>query len=823
MFKLLRIILTGLVLLATPAAQGQSLPLFGDSGGNDKSQQSAPNVIEIDAGPLIAAYDRWKAELDAIAAEIAILEQADNRNSAEAERLARQIETVLSDADKAKSDANSALEGPATALAAIGSAPGSDQPPEADIIVEKRTDLERRSAYFNAQIAFVRLINAEAETLVERLALLTEKSFADWISSRDTISDLNIRSVTMAFSAMVTSLRVPDLSDWTGVGLEWHLAVSLALFVVMTLSFVVLAPRLAYWRENRSENEQPDNMGRSKAAFVLATRHGLLPSAICLSLAWFVLASHLLPPIAAILLVAVLAGGAFYLTVYRLCRTALAPYQPPWRMVELSDETAGRLDAGIRILSAVMALCISGYLVVVFAASAPGQAVLVLKLAGLVAISICALVFLRHSLWQAEDAKAKRERLLRLAFAIVIASLVAAGLSGYVNLAFFGLVHIAGTVLIMFCAYFARPILHNGLRAGFSENGPEFERDEQGALEIGLHIALDLSVALLFGLMLLGFWGLPLHVLWLWVGQIVSDISIGRLTLGLNDIVFAVLVFAAVLTFVRFVHRAIRNRFLARMSIERGIRDSIDVGLGYVGFIIAVMAAVAALGVSLSSIALLLGALSLGVGFGLQNIVDNFVSGLILLIQRPVKSGDWISVEGHEGLVQRIGVISTEISTFEEASVIVPNSELISSAVVNRTLGLSRGRVDVSVGVAYDSDIGQILDILRDCAQENEMVLEDPQPDVVMLNFDDSTLEFELRSFIADIRNTFTVASEIRIAILRAFRDKGIEIPFPQRDLHVKSASPDIFGAPAPGNGSADRDAPAPHVSTPDNADPNSE
>jgi len=191
-------------------------------------------------------------------------------------------------------------------------------------------------------------------------------------------------------------------------------------------------------------------------------------------------------------------------------------------------------------------------------------------------------------------------------------------------------------------------------------------------------------------------------------------------------------------------------------------------------------------------VALLFGALLLGVGFGLQNIVENIVSGLILLIQRPIRSGDWISLKNHEGFVQRIGVISTEISTFEEASVIVPNSELISAPLINRTFGRSRGRLDIPVGVAYGSDVALVLKILKQCAMENETVLDDPEPDVVFLDFSDSSLGFELRVFLSDIRSRFAVATELRIAILAEFDRNGVEIPYPQRELHLRSVEAEL-------------------------------
>jgi small-conductance mechanosensitive channel len=187
------------------------------------------------------------------------------------------------------------------------------------------------------------------------------------------------------------------------------------------------------------------------------------------------------------------------------------------------------------------------------------------------------------------------------------------------------------------------------------------------------------------------------------------------------------------------------------------------------------------------------GALSVGIGFGLQNIVNNFVSGLILLFERPIKSGDFVTVGGVEGTVKQISIRSTEIETLDRQNVIVPNSELVSQQVTNWVLHDPHGRLQLLVGVAYGSDVDKVRDVLLDVAQGHPQVLTDgissPRPKVLFREFGDSALIFELRVWIRQIRRRFDVSSEINFGIERAFREAGIEIPFPQRDLHVKSWS----------------------------------
>jgi potassium efflux system protein len=212
----------------------------------------------------------------------------------------------------------------------------------------------------------------------------------------------------------------------------------------------------------------------------------------------------------------------------------------------------------------------------------------------------------------------------------------------------------------------------------------------------------------------------------------------------------------------------------------------------YVGLAIALLLAIAAVGVDLSNIAIIAGALSVGIGFGLQNIVNNFVSGLILLIERPVKVGDWILVGNYEGYVKQINVRATEIETFQRAAIIVPNSEIISGAVTNWTYKDSYGRAEVKVGVAYGSDVDKVMQILLDCLHKHEAVLDHPAPYVLFKGFGDSSLDFEARGYIGDVAWRIFIESELRVAINRAFAEAGIEIPFPQRDLHLRSAAPEL-------------------------------
>jgi small-conductance mechanosensitive channel len=190
--------------------------------------------------------------------------------------------------------------------------------------------------------------------------------------------------------------------------------------------------------------------------------------------------------------------------------------------------------------------------------------------------------------------------------------------------------------------------------------------------------------------------------------------------------------------------------------------------------------------------ALVAGALGVGIGFGLQTIVSNFISGLILIFERPIKIGDTVEVGTLLGRVRRIGIRSSTVRTFDGAEVIVPNNDLITGQVVNWTLSDQMRRIEVKVGLAYGTDPNLVLELLMGVAIKHEKALDNPAPYALFLGFGDSSLDFALRFWTADFENWITTASEVTVGVNDALKEAGLEIPFPQQDLHVRSIDPPL-------------------------------
>jgi small-conductance mechanosensitive channel len=254
-------------------------------------------------------------------------------------------------------------------------------------------------------------------------------------------------------------------------------------------------------------------------------------------------------------------------------------------------------------------------------------------------------------------------------------------------------------------------------------------------------------------------------------------IQVGDVTISLATIAVALLLFALGFAVTRAVQRWLDTTFLPATDLDAGLRNSIRTAFGYFGVIVAGVVAFSYLGISLDRIAIVAGALSVGIGFGLQSIVNNFVSGLILLWERPIRVGDLVVVGDGEGHVRRINVRATEIETFDRSTVIVPNSNLISGVVRNRVRSDRSGRVIVSVPVPRDSDPERVAGVMAACANAHREVMSQPPPRVFFKRISETTIDFELVCFVDEIDVAGRVSSELHFSIYKSLREAGVGHP----------------------------------------------
>lgn len=494
-----------------------------------------------------------------------------------------------------------------------------------------------------------------------------------------------------------------------------------------------------------------------------------------------------------------------YVLMISLTQGILAPDNAVWRLPRLSDDSAKTLKRYLDMLGLFLALNLifvhissALFLPVQFtqALSAVSSiAILVVAALGLLAVS-----HFNHEdpLTQAEHETGRfmwaRKSKNLLWIVVILATL--ALLAGYLALSLLLSQQLIATSLLVTIIYLLHclvdEILTTGLARGWVLGDflrKTFNLSDTGISRIALLCGTTFDFILVFvGLpMIISLWAITWVDLNSWVSKLFFGVQIGGVSISLSVVFIAVAAFLGIIVLTRLMIRWLDSRVLSRTHMDRGVKDSIKTALGYAGFIFAALFAFSYTGFDFSKIAIVAGALSVGIGFGLQSVVNNFVSGLILLVERPIKVGDWIVVSSGEGYVKNIKVRSTEIETFDRATIIVPNSSLISESVQNWTHSNSIGRVKILVGVSYNAEPREVEKILLECAFENENILHTPKPWVLFKDFGSSSLDFELRAYLSDVDKVYRVASNLRFAIFDALKAANIEIPFPQRDIHIRS------------------------------------
>lgn len=392
-----------------------------------------------------------------------------------------------------------------------------------------------------------------------------------------------------------------------------------------------------------------------------------------------------------------------------------------------------------------------------------------------------------------------RFRLVRYAGMLTLLSGIVVLLLGYQNLAGYLIHGATRTALALMVLWILLWLVFQGFSFLMHPDAPSATRlrrslglrKEGSRSGVGfLQLIADLVLWLSFVVYLIYVWdesGTTLDELIVLIEQ---GYTVGEIRLVPLQIIGGILVFAGVIILIGWIKRWIESRWLQHIVTERGAREAIITLIGYVGFLLAALVGLSMAGVDLGGLAIVSGALALGIGFGMQEIASNFVSGLILLFERPIRAGDFVSVGDIEGFVRRIRIRATEIETLDNQNVLVPNSELVSGRVTNWVLRDPQGRLRIQVGVAYGSDVDRVKNILEQVANEHPEVITDgraPAPRALFMAFGESSLDFELRVRILRIERRFSVLSDINFAIDRAFREDRIEIPFPQRDLHIVS------------------------------------
>ncbi len=767
-----------------------------------------------------ALTEQWGRKLD-------LIEQQLDRVDTTAESATRLFDLtadVYAEANQAQRALQPRIEAVERRLEAMGPRPAEDAAPESAEIAQRRSVLEGQLRNLNWQMAEARLVMLRAEEIDEKIGRLSQrKQFEALLRTYPAPwSAATWREAVPEFFSILNQIAVAPVAWWQGLSdRERREVVSLRILgeLALVIAVALLLRRLLLRRYGRDPRlSDPSYGARLVAALAGAIARGIIPAAVFAGLlyaAW----SHRVAEESLFwtVVTAFLAVMVFFSLAWAVPYAVLSPSAPQWRLLPVSPENARRLSWRAVLLAALFA----GAIFLSEAQQQIGVGDAYYSLSILFQTLLLALPLIdisRQSYWQpqapaqsteaAEAAGAERAdlpqstlwRFLRRLVAPVASAAMLAALFGYADLARFLIVNLLLSALTLIAVAIlrglARELIGAAMRSDAMIRVLGLRHVVRNRLKFWLRLLVDTVLVIAAPLLIAAVWISPFGEFWPEVRRLFSGITIGGVTISFSDLLVALAVFAVILALTRLGQRFLTNRVLPETGFDSGVQNSLSAGFGYIGIILAAIFGISALGIDLSNIALIAGALSVGIGFGLQAIVSNFVSGIILLIERPIKVGDWVLVGSNEGTVKRITVRSTELTTFQRASVIIPNSDFISNAVVNWTHKDTYGRIEVAVGVAYGSDVLKVRQVLLDCAQKHEMVLTSPEPFVIFMNFGNSSLDFELRCFTNDVSYRLRISSDLRFAIDKAFREQGIEIPFPQHVVHFADhAPPALSGA----------------------------
>lgn len=488
--------------------------------------------------------------------------------------------------------------------------------------------------------------------------------------------------------------------------------------------------------------------------------------------------------------------------VHLLTHNVLRPDEDERRIVPLSTHAAKRVK-WLVVAMAVIQAC--DYVV-----GATSQAVNA-PLSFMIANSFIAAVLISAvllAIWLIEKDVETKERAfpawIRIPILFTAIGVVCIALAGYIGLSRFVAQQIVVTGAILATMYLgilaggalSKPgtfcKTRMGLRLQSKQQFSDHAMDQFGLLASFLVGILTLFIGIPAILLQ---WGIRFADLTVWGKQIFFGLEIGNFNFSLAKLLFGIVVFLIIVFGTRMVQNWLTNTVLSRTRADVGVTNSIRTGVGYTGIAFAVLLGLTTAGFDLGNLAIIAGALSIGIGFGLQNVVSNFVSGLILLVERPIKVGDFVQAGPSTGTIKKISVRATEIETVNNLSIIVPNSELINAPVTNWTHESKVGRLDLNVGVSYGSDLKLVRSILLDLASKHPQVMKTPEAWVHFVGMGDSSVNFQLRATLKDYTLFPRVQTDLYFDIFELFAKNGIEIPFPQRDLHIRSVDPVVTTA----------------------------
>jgi len=710
-----------------------------------------------------------------------------------------QLKRLRSEVDTFRTRLQPRLDAIKAQVDRLGPPPAAGQPPEPEQVALSRAELNYRLGLLAAGQSAVSSAQLRIDQLVNSIQDIHRKNFTT-----------NLLQPIPGIYSSETWANVPDYATvatrqtgdlvanwWTSVKDQIDVT-PLVLEAVVLWSVLTLVRwrGVRRWRAWNDVGEPPFWKRASSAAGVILLR--ALPVVVVAIFLYNAVAQpQPLPEPIQWIFYAAARSIILVVAVNALMTTVFAPAAPTWRLIPTSDRAAARICRLVLALAIVYGLTTLIYTVTRVAHS-PFALTIAVTLPSSVLAAGLTIAILRtplDAMHEGEQPPLRWIKLLSLPIWVLAVAIVVTSLTGYLALSRFlaqqlivtGSILAVVYLLLLWVDGFVQGLGDESTTIGHRLNqaaGIDERRREQLTVPISLFLKFVVLVCSVPFIMLQ--WGYRWPDILDWYRQLFFGFHIGNTQVSLAALAASVIVFILAYIGARLFQGWLDNQILKPAGISSGVRDSIRTSVGYIGILVAALVAFSYAGFNLSNLAIVAGAFSVGIGFGLQSVISNFVSGLILLVERPIKIGDLVLVGGEEGYVRKISVRSTEIETFDRANVLVPNSYFITEKVKNWTFRNNIGRLVIPVGVAYGSDPRKVKTILLKVAYAHPNVMTAPEPAVDFEDFGASSLNFKLYAYIGDLTKAGGIRTDLRIAILEAFNEAGIVLPYPQSEVTIR-------------------------------------
>ena len=675
----------------------------------------------------------------------------------------------------------------------LGPEPDAKAAPESAEIAKERAERDKALKDVDEVLKLTRAASLQSAQLIDTIIDKRREAFQRHLFERtssilapglwvDVV--MGLPKDMMAFVIMTTDTMALILEQRGILGLGFMAALLFGLFGVL-----LFTPQ---WTQGfvaaRFPESEPAPLRKALRACVFPLAGLVLPALSAFLVIEILQSLGMLPTRLEVLVVAYAKGLAMIGFTWGLATGLTSPTAVQWQWIAMPPLMARHLR---QLIVTILTLSVAGQIMVAVLQTIAAGWPLMSAVRGVTALLIA--LFLAHGL---HNLAFEREQMtvdetgdelvssnalgvVRLVMWVSLVAVILAILFGYIAFAGFLIEQLIHGLQIFTTALLVMRLAEEGLATLLA---PQSTRLHWLEVTIGLParsiMQLGILVSGLAQIFIIGFalllvivpWGVQSDDLLSSLKAVLFGLTIGDMTLSLATVLTAVALFVVAIVFTQAVQRFLRQRYLPLTQLDSGIKNSLTTGIGYIGFVVASALALSTLGLSLDKLALVAGALSVGIGFGLQSIVNNFVSGLILLWERSVRVGDLVVVGDDQGHVKRISVRATEIQTFDRSVVIVPNSNLISGVVKNKVHSGRLGRVLISLPMPRDIDVDQFAAMVKEHALSHADVLEDPPPAVYLKQITETTLVFELIGFVADVDSVGRVSSDLSFAIWRDVR-----------------------------------------------------